>query len=107
MQLGLELGICGKVVEDVDEDRVGGVGASDLYESGEIYVRKSEVGGSEGGAAARGMCVGRKRTYLHRHCIVDEGVTVDRPSRGRVFAANDITHNVRRLWLILCGQKFC
>jgi hypothetical protein len=32
MQLGLEVRICGEVVEDVDEGRVGGVGAGDLCE---------------------------------------------------------------------------
>ena len=34
MQLGLEVGMCGEVVEDVDEGRVGGVGASDLCQGG-------------------------------------------------------------------------
>ena len=52
------------------------------------------------------MCVRLKMTYLHRHCIVDEAVTVDWPARGRVFATNDIAHNVRCLWLVLCGQEF-
>ena len=46
-------------------------------------------------------------TYLHRHCIVDEAVTVDRPPRVHVFAANNIAHNIWCLWLVLCGQKFC
>src|SRR3954467_8477436 len=55
---------------------------------------------------ARDMCVGRKLTYLHRHCIVDEAVTVDWPSRRRVFGANDIAHNVWCLWLVLCRQTF-
>jgi hypothetical protein len=52
------------------------------------------------------MNVGRKMTYLHHHRIVDEAVAVDRPSRGCVFAANDIAHNVWCLWLVLCGQRF-
>jgi hypothetical protein len=50
--------------------------------------------------------LGRTMTYLHRQCIIDEAVAVDRPSRGCVFAANDITHEVWCLWLVLCGQKF-
>lgn len=44
MQLGLEVRMCGEVVEDVDEGRVGGVRAGDLC-GGETYVRKSEFGG--------------------------------------------------------------
>ena len=43
LQLGLEpSGICGEVVEDVDEGRVGGIGAGDLYQR--VNVRKSECG---------------------------------------------------------------
>jgi len=44
VQLGLEVRMCGEVVEDVDEGRVGGVRAGDLC-GGETYVRKSEFGG--------------------------------------------------------------
>jgi len=68
---------------------------------------RANLGGSEGGGCKRGMCVRRKMTYLHRHCIVDEAVTVDWPPRVLVFAANDIAHNIWCLWLVLCGQKFC
>jgi hypothetical protein len=105
VKLGLELGMCGEVVEDVDEGRVGGVGACDLCEVVRCMCARANLGvvREEG---ARGMCVGRKMTYLHRHCIVDEAVTVDRPSRGRVFGTNDIAHNVWCLWLVLCEQTF-
>jgi hypothetical protein len=49
--------MCGEVVEDVDEGRVGGVGAGDLC-GGEIYVRKSEFGGSEGGGCKEACVLG-------------------------------------------------
>ena len=55
MQLGLEVRMCGEVVEDVDEGRVGGVRAGDLC-GGETYVRKSEFGGSKGGGCKE-VCV--------------------------------------------------
>jgi len=56
VQLGLEVRMCGEVVEDVDEGRVGGVRAGDLC-GGETYVRKSEFGGLVREEGAKEVCV--------------------------------------------------
>ena len=70
-----------------------------------IFAQERIWGVVKGGERIEALCVGLKMTYLHRHSVVDEAVTVDRPSRGRVIAANDIAYNVWRLWLVLGGRE--
>jgi hypothetical protein len=56
VQLGLELGMCGEVVEDVDEGRVGGVGAGDLHQRVRYMHVSVNWESSEGGEYKRDVC---------------------------------------------------